>query len=54
MFEDELVETSDVEELEELEKQKTVKSKYTANGDIHRREDSYSPRKRIKVLTCAL
>lgn len=52
MFEDEFVETSDVEELEELEKPKTVKSASTANGDIHRREDSYSPRKRIKVLTC--
>lgn len=49
MFEDELVETSDLEELEELEKPKTLKSEYTANGDIRRREDSYSPRKRIKL-----
>ncbi|KAF8885008.1 Mus7/MMS22 family-domain-containing protein [Infundibulicybe gibba] len=45
---DEIVETSDFEEKEEIEASKSPYWQYR-NQDIYRRDDNYSPRKRVKV-----
>lgn len=46
MEQDDIVETSDAEELEEICATKQI---YWHNGDMYRRDDGHSPRKRVKV-----